>query len=343
MNAVAQLFQFLAWVLLITSYWKDDSKKIIYLQLFSGIFYALGYFLLGAYSGLVVIIFEILRDFLYFKTNKQKSIFNIFIPIYILGCILTYQNPVDILPYLTSLYDGYILTKKRNIILFGSYITYTLWIIYNINCKAYVSAITESIIIISNTAILLYNFTKYLRRKNITVSKCKIINDEILNEINLLDKKYLWNNLRWSREQRKIVSDAKDNTLLLVKDDNKIIGYINIIFITKKKWNDMIKSDIIVDDFKINEISFKSTDSLNYLNINSIVVRPGYQNSNTTRKIIEEIKNYLNNLENNGYKIGDVLMICTSEYEDTVLKKLKSHKLKELDNGAVLYNRKREI
>ena len=68
---LAQVTSLLAWLFLIYSYWKNKDDKILWLQLISCIFFGLNYLFLGAYTGLFVVAFEIIRDYLYVKLLRK--------------------------------------------------------------------------------------------------------------------------------------------------------------------------------------------------------------------------------------------------------------------------------
>ena len=69
---LAQLSSIIAWILLIISYWKNKDDKLLYLQVISCFFFIIDYVLLGAYSGLFVVLFEVVRDSLYIKCKDDK-------------------------------------------------------------------------------------------------------------------------------------------------------------------------------------------------------------------------------------------------------------------------------
>ena len=81
---IIQLLDLIAWLLLIFSYYRENRKEILLYQIVATILYALHYYFLGAYTGLFVCIFEIVRDYMYFITDddKDKYIFLITAPIY---------------------------------------------------------------------------------------------------------------------------------------------------------------------------------------------------------------------------------------------------------------------
>jgi len=143
----------LAWIFVITSYYKNKDNGILYLQVVSVIFFSLSYFFLGAYTAIFVCIFEILRDYLYIKKDA-KRIFKYSLPIYALIGILTYDGIMSLFSIFASLNDGYALIYKKRKVVFLGIITYLLWLIYDITYFSISNIIAESILIISNILIL---------------------------------------------------------------------------------------------------------------------------------------------------------------------------------------------
>jgi hypothetical protein len=101
--------------------------------------------------------FEIIRDYGYYKTDADDYIFLISIPIYIIFGIISYTTFIELLPIFSSTIDGWALTKPKKIVVMGAIISYICWIIYDINVKSYSCAITNGMIVISNISILLFN------------------------------------------------------------------------------------------------------------------------------------------------------------------------------------------
>ena len=86
-----QLLDILAWGLLIFSYYRENRKEIIFYQIVATLLYSLHYYFLGAYSGLYICVFEILRDYMYYVTpdSKDKYIFIFSLPVY--GVLVGYM------------------------------------------------------------------------------------------------------------------------------------------------------------------------------------------------------------------------------------------------------------
>lgn len=152
-----QIIGVIAWIMLVLSYHRKDTNKILVFQIIGTFLYCVHYFLLGAYSGLFICAFEVIFDFLYYKTDKDKYIYMASIPIRIFGGLISFRAFIDILPICASLIDGYSLTKKKKIVVIGAIISYTLWVIYDICVMSYSGALTDGLIVLSNISILLFN------------------------------------------------------------------------------------------------------------------------------------------------------------------------------------------
>lgn len=152
---LAQITSLLAWLFLIYSYWKNKDDKILYLQLISCIFFALNYLFLGAYTGLFVVFFEIIRDYLYIKFNDDKKTFLFTLPIYAMIGIFSYDGFWSLFSIMASLNDGYALIYKGKKVVFLGIVTYVLWLIYDIYYFSLPNVVAESALILSNIIILL--------------------------------------------------------------------------------------------------------------------------------------------------------------------------------------------
>ncbi len=165
-----QLIGVIAWLLIVISYYRKNTDKILFVQVISNVLWCLHYFLLAAWSGLFICVFEFLRDALYYKTDQDDYIFLGSVPIYIIYGILSYTTIIELLPVFSSTIDGYTLTKKKKIVVFGAIISYTLWLIYDLSSKSYSGAVTDAIVVVSNLSILLFNFDPF---KGLDVRKIK--------------------------------------------------------------------------------------------------------------------------------------------------------------------------
>ncbi len=142
-----QLLGLIAFVLLFISYFKEDIDGVLLMQVISGIFYALHYYFLGAYSSLFVIIFELIRDYSYYRTDLDRYIFIGTIPIYLIYAVFMFDGVISLLPIVSSVIDGYGLAISKKTAVIGAMISETLWFVYDLSCLSYAGVISEIFLI----------------------------------------------------------------------------------------------------------------------------------------------------------------------------------------------------
>lgn len=153
----------IAFLFLAFSYYRKNTNQILFFQIVSCILYCIHYYLLGiydsgAYSGLVICIFETVMDYLYYKTDWDNKLFLISIPFYLICGIFSYHVILDLFSIFASLTDRYSLTRSRKFVVLGGFIAYILWLIYDFHVQSISGVITDAIIVCSNLYILLYEF-----------------------------------------------------------------------------------------------------------------------------------------------------------------------------------------
>lgn len=160
---LVQMLGLIGWILLLLSYWKEDINKLLFIQLISGVFYAFHYYFLGAVEGVFVIIFELLRDFSYYKTDLDKYIFIGTVPVYIIYSLFNFTGLVSIFPCIASLIDGYSLSYNKNTAVVGAIITEILWMIYDGLNGSYIGLVTGGIMIVSNLMVIIFDKYKEIK------------------------------------------------------------------------------------------------------------------------------------------------------------------------------------
>ena len=146
---ISQFIGFVAWILILISYHRKTTNQILLFHMMAALLFGVHYFLLDAYSGVLICIFEFIRDFLYYKFDKDNYIFYFSIFFYILGGYFLCNKAISYLPLIASFIDGFILTKNKKVILFGSIIIYILWLGYDIFVKSYTGMFSDVIVILS--------------------------------------------------------------------------------------------------------------------------------------------------------------------------------------------------
>lgn len=153
-----QLLDLVGWGFLVLSYYRKDTNRILIFHIISTLFYCCHYFFLGAFSGLVVCAFELIRDYLYFRTDKDQYIFIGSAIVILIGTIFMFRTYVDLFPLFAALIDGYTLTKNKKTVVWGATISYIIWVIYCLLIGSYAGALTDGVLVISNITILLFQY-----------------------------------------------------------------------------------------------------------------------------------------------------------------------------------------
>lgn len=152
---LSQLFGFGAFLISLTAYHKDKKKKILSTMIFSNLLNFMHYLLLGATSGCITKVIAIIRDIFVIEKKKypllnKKVFLYLFVFIYVLSAILTYQNLSFILPlcaaliYLVAIWYGEELRIKQM-----AFFTQIIWLFYHISITSIVGMIASMLSILS--------------------------------------------------------------------------------------------------------------------------------------------------------------------------------------------------
>ncbi len=146
---IVQLFGLIGFILLLLSYWKEEINGVLVIQLFSGLFYMVHYYFLGAYSALLVLILEIIRDFLYYKMDLDKYIFFCTIPFYAIFSFFSFDGLLSLLPTIASIIDGFGLSIRKDTAVVGAMIAELLWVVYDFYCGSYIGILAGLLLLTS--------------------------------------------------------------------------------------------------------------------------------------------------------------------------------------------------
>ena len=153
---VIQLVGFFGWIIMISSYYRKEVNQVLLFHMIATMLFSIHYYLLGAYSGLFICLVEVVRDFLYYKTDKDNYIFAISLALCSISGLICIKNVVDYLPIIASLIDGYTLSKKKKVVVIGAIVSYSMWIVYNFFVGSIAGIFTDGVIVISNLIILVF-------------------------------------------------------------------------------------------------------------------------------------------------------------------------------------------
>ena len=151
------------------------------------------------------------------------------------------------------------------------------------------------------------------------------INDIITLDDNFYDQEYLWSNdYQWK------VYERNHDSFIAVSLDDKIVGYINYLSITKDKYNEMNNSNVITDDFDLEDIIPFGSEV--YLTVNSIVILKEHQDGEVIKIINNEFIKKINSLPIKGMN-----GIAISPDGNKWFKNMGFSYLKKLDDENDLY------
>lgn len=337
---IGQICAIIAWILLLISYHAKRENKVILYQILSSILYIVNYFCIGALTGFWISLFELIKSIGYYKTDKDKYIFLYSLPIYIIIIYFTGFNILTILAVLGSLIDGYVLLKDKKTMVIGGILSYSLWTIYDLFFFDFAGAISDIFVVISNLSILIKGYTKYLRKSSIYTVKSLNVSKNTIHTISKLDNQILDKEYRWDEDKIKELTKDYKYSYILVKDENKIIGYINFLNLKEDIYNKMIQSDTLYDNFNKEDILNYTKNRKTYINLNAIVLIDEYNNSNTIKKIENSINRMIKNMKKNRYYIQEMCCFAVNHLEVEILENLGFEKIKDITNECFLYRKK---
>lgn len=331
MFILAQISGFLAWLALLFSYYKKNTNSILAFHIISIIFYLLNYLFLGAWSGLFIIIIELLRDFLYFKTDKDNLIFLLSIPVHILFFIIYRNNLIEMIPIIASLIEGFTLTKKKNVVIPGAVIVYSLWVIYDINIKAYTGAFTSALIVFSNLYIYLNTLRGLEEAKKFKISSRFSITKDFLKKMNTIKKNTDKNNLLLSNSYEEKLLKKNENNFMLIKLKKELKGYITKILVPKETIKKILKLEEINKEYE--NIIIDGNKYGKSVIIDSIVLKEKHQNIKSINLITKNIKKLIKNIN-----YDNIIIIATTDFEKEIANNLKFKIIKNLKDNSIIYS-----
>ena len=150
-----QLIGLLAFCILVLSFYKKNIITLLVYQSTACFIYAIHFFLLGALTGAYINMINVIRSIIFTK-YKNKILVPIFILLYLIVTLVFYENIFSIFPLLgTTAYLIFMPMNSRKHLLIGEILSASLWLIYSIFVVSYSGIITEIILIISNTILLI--------------------------------------------------------------------------------------------------------------------------------------------------------------------------------------------
>ncbi len=175
----------IGYTLLSVSYYKKNKKEILFIQIFSYIFFTIHYYMLSGKTGalcnfLGLIAFIIIYLFDKFKVKNKTILTILLIPFLINISLITYENIFSIFPIIAScVVIISFLSNNENFIRGIGLIAAVCWLIYAVVYKSYVAIVFEVITLIAT----IVAFVKYIRIKKEKTEENKSKEKEVKEEV----------------------------------------------------------------------------------------------------------------------------------------------------------------
>lgn len=154
-NLAAQIVGMVALLINVLSYQFDERKKILTMQFFSGAFFTLHYFLLGAYAGAVTNLLSVLRALCFSYRGRYKWASHAALPVTfvitsLISTIFTYQNLLSIVPTIAFTFNSVALWSNRpKTTRIFTIPNNSLFLVYNIANASYSGIISDVFVLVS--------------------------------------------------------------------------------------------------------------------------------------------------------------------------------------------------
>ena len=132
---------------------------------------------------------------------------------------------------------------------------------------------------------------------------------------------------------------VEKNSYIVIKDKNKIVGYVYFINTTKNMYLNVINSNEIIDSFYGSDIKKYQKNDLLYINVNSIVLKREYNNKVIVKRIKKMINKYMNDKRKTYSNIEKSYIYIVNELEEKIAKELGYTKLKKISEECILYTK----
>ena len=334
---IAQILGLISWLILIYSYTKEDIDELLFYQILVSVFDVASYLLLGADAGLLICLIELVKTYLYYKSDKDRLIFNVSIIFYILVGLLTVRHWFAIFPVVASLIDSYGASKDSRIANIASVVSNTLWTIYDLIILSYIGAFNDIVVVICNILILFRGYSRLMRISKFRIIKTKYLSKTARKKIYELDLKNYGSDNLWDKDYqyRLFLKNKESFFLIIYKHD--IVGYVNYLNITEETYNKLknirkYQNYISEDDV----ISFKANRKT-YLLIESINVSHNYEQEETIKLINKKIRSFIKAKYRQRIYIHGIIGIALTDFEKKVFDSCNFKKIKDLENNLSMY------
>lgn len=173
-------------------------------------------------------------------------------------------------------------------------------------------------------------------------SKFKIVvnnnvGEKLIEEIYNLDKKVFKNDYLWTSDYRIELYNKNKKSFIMITYKKKLIGYINYLCISHEKYDKIISSWNIINEFDPDDIVSFEKGKNNYVSINSVVIDPIFQDGEVIVKLTNRFLKELTKLNKKGFHIAGLVGVSTSDDGAKFLNRIGLTHYKTLDEDTNIY------
>ena len=334
---IAQIFGIISWLLLLFSYTREDIDELLFVQIGVCAFDVISYLMLGADAGLLICLVELIKTFLYYKTDKDKQIFIVSIFIYLLIGLLPIRNWYACLPVLGSLIDSFGASRDSKTANVCSIVSNTLWTIYDILILSYIGAFNDIVVVLCNISVLFLGYSRLMHISKFRIVKYNYLTKKTIKKIYDLDVKNFGKDNTWDVDYQKAVYKRNEDSLFVVKYKHELAGYINYINVEPEEYERLRKVRKMPDKIDLDKIIKFKANRKAYLVCESINVKKEYEKDQTVILICKKIASFIKQKQRQRIYIHGILGFAITEFEENVYLSMGFRKLKELDERITLY------
>ena len=146
------------------------------------------------------------------------------------------------------------------------------------------------------------------------------------------DEEYLW-----SIDQQRDIYNVNPDSIMLIRDKKKTIGYLNYIVITEEKYNHLKRAQVFNNDLHTADVLKLRKRRKNYMLVESINVAKSYESKKMIQFIERRFRVYLRNKRKQEYRVHGILSIAVSDFEKDFLKSSTFAHIKDYRGEEQLY------
>ena len=153
---IAQAVGIFASAIIISAFSQKSDNRFKFFAVVGNIVFALHFYMLGAYAGVVINFVNAFRNGLSIKYHKKDGLMYLFIGLYVVLGLVIYETPKDLFPIISGVVGSYGMYKLSGMNMRICFILSSLsWLVYGLIYKSIGVIITELFIQTTN-AITIY-------------------------------------------------------------------------------------------------------------------------------------------------------------------------------------------